>query len=333
MCRHTFILTAFRASDNQPPTNMATARPCLTQLSRAYLNSVRPSPLHLPIRQFSITTPRAKGANKIVSKKEKPASKPTTFKKKVVEKKKKTKATTHYPVPSMKNAETFALLDAMRIIRAWEVGQKPTSVKYEIALRISGLRNGPVVRNRIRLPHPVKTDFNVCVICPPDSKYAEDAMAAGAVLVGEDEVFDAIKDGKITFDRCLCQTDSLVKMNKSGIGRVLGPRGLMPSTKTGTVVADPVKAMRDMVGASEYREKMGVVRMAVGQLGFTPKEMQTNVKAFIEAVKKDIARLSDKISKNMAEVVLSSTNGPGLPLNGTFASPASEVTEADLSGK
>lgn len=201
-----------------------------------------------------------------------------------------------------------------------------------MAIRIAGLKNGPVVRNRIRLPHPVKTDFKVCVICPPDSKYAAAAKEAGAILVGEDEVFDAVKDGKIEFERCICQTDSMAKMNKSGIGRILGPRGLMPSSKTGTVVADPVKAMKDMVGASEYRERTGVVRMAIGQLGFTPAQLSTNVKAFLDAVKVDVGRLSEKANKRLAEVVLSSTNGPGFPLTGGLKDPKSSVTEKDLSG-
>ena len=71
--------------------------------------------------------------------------------------------------------------------------------------------------------------------------------------------------------------------------------------------------------------------MAVGQLGFTPEEMQRNIKAFIEAVKKDMANLSDKINKELAEVVLSSTNAPGFPLNGEFRSLDSEITPRDLS--
>jgi large subunit ribosomal protein L1 len=198
-------------------------------------------------------------------------------------------------------------------------------------MRVSGVRNGPVVRNRIRLPHPVKTDFGVCVICPPDSKYAAEAKAAGAVLVGEDGVFDAVKAGKIDFERCLCQTDSLPKLNKSGIARILGPKSLMPNHKTGTIVADPAKAMREMIGASEYRERQGVVRMAVGQLGFTPEQMTKNLKSFVESVKKDMSRLSDKISKNIAEVVLSSTHGPGIPLNGGLTDGKTHVTEKDLS--
>jgi len=220
---------------------------------------------------------------------------------------------------------------AHRYLRAFEVGRPPNSSKYEIHLKMKSLKNGPVVRNRLRLPHPVKTDLRICVICPPDSKYAESAKAAGATLVGEEEIFEAVKAGRIEFDRCICQTDSLAKMNKAGLGRVLGPRGLMPSAKTGTVVKDPSLVLKDLIGGAEYRERLGVVRMAVGQLGFTPEEMQRNVKAFIEAVKKDMAQLSDKINKEMVEVVLSSTNGPGFILNGEFRDLNSSLTPRDLS--
>ena len=104
----------------------------------------------------------------------------------------------------------------------------------------------------------------------------------------------------------------------------------MPSAKLGTVVKDVGASVRDMVGGSEYRERLGVVRMAVGQLGFTPEEMQRNIRAFVEGVKKDIAGLSDRISKDVHEVVLSSTNGPGLSLNGEFRGQGSPPSR-DLS--
>lgn len=94
-----------------------------------------------------------------------------------------------------------------------------------------------------------------------------------------------------------------MKMNKAGLGRILGPKGLMPSTKTNTVVKDVGASVTDMVGASEYRERLGVVRMAVGQLGMTPEELSRNIKSFIENVKKDMATLSDRISKDIHEVV------------------------------
>lgn len=223
------------------------------------------------------------------------------------------------------------LTPSPRYLRAFEVGRPPTSVKYEIALKIKSVKNGPVIRNRLRLPHPVKTDLRICVICPPDSQYAETARAAGATLVGEDEIFEAIKDGKIEFDRCLCQTDSLQKMNKAGLGRILGPKGLMPSAKTGTVIKDPGLSVREMVGAAEYRERQGAIRMAVGQLAFTPEQISKNIKTFIESVKKEMAVLSDRVNKDLAEVVLSSTNGPGFSLNGDYRNPTSPVTPEELS--
>ena len=122
-------------------------------------------------------------------------------------------------------------------------------------------------------------------------------------MVGEETVFDAVKDGRIEFDRCICHVDSLQKLNKAGLGRILGPKGLLPSAKLGTVVKDVAASVRDMVGGSEYRERMGVVRMGIGQLGFTPEEMQRNIRAFVDKVKKDMAQMSDKISKELHEVV------------------------------
>ena len=132
---------------------------------------------------------------------------------------------------------------------------------------------------------------------------AASAIKAGASLVGDDSIIDAVKDGRIEFDRCLCHVDSLQKMNKAGLGRILGPKGLMPSSKTGTVVRDVAASVRDLVGGSEYRERLGVIRMAVGQLGFTPEEMQRNIRVFMDGVKKDLAQLSDRISKEIHEVV------------------------------
>jgi large subunit ribosomal protein L1 len=197
-------------------------------------------------------------------------------------------------------------------------------------LKLKTLKNGPVIRNRMKLPNPVKTDLRICVICPPDSKYAEGARAAGAAVVGEEEVFEAVKDGRIEFDRCICQTDSLPKMNKAAMGRYLGPKGLMPSAKLGTVIKDPAAAVKDLVGGAEYRERLGVIRMAIGQLAFSPEQMQSNIKAFVEAVKKDMAQLSDKVNKEVLEVVLSSTNGPGLSLNGEYRNPKSTLSPKEL---
>jgi len=121
--------------------------------------------------------------------------------------------------------------------------------------------------------------------------------------VGEDTVFDAVKEGRIEFDRCICHVDSGQKLNTAGLGRILGPKGLMPSAKLGTMTKDVATTVKGLVGGSEYREKLGVVRCAVGQLGFTPEEMQQNIKAFVGTIKKDLAVLSDRINKEIHEVV------------------------------
>lgn len=191
----------------------------------------------------------------------------------------------------------------MQYIRAFEVGRNPSSSKYELHVRLRTLKNGPSLRNRLRLPHPVKTDIRICVIAAPDSKAAAEARSAGAALVGEDDIFNEVKAGVIEFDRCICHVDSLQKMNKAGLGRLLGPKGLMPSTKAGTVVTNVAQTLKSMVGASEYRERSAVVRMAVGQLGFTPEEMASNVKAFMDMVKRDISQLPGSTSKEIHEVV------------------------------
>lgn len=192
----------------------------------------------------------------------------------------------------------------------------------------------------------MKTDIKICVICPPDSPAAKQAIEAGAIIVGEDEVFEVIKSGKIDFDRCIAHPDSLPKMQKAGLPKILGPRGLMPSTKLGTVVESPAGAVRGMLGGSMYRERQGVVRMAVGQLRFTPEQLRDNIRAFLDKMKKDAANISDTISKEISEVVgnftilsieahswqvLSSTNSPGFSLNGEFRSENSPPTKA-LSG-
>lgn len=226
------------------------------------------------------------------------------------------------------------------------MGRPPSGPKYECHVKLKTRKNGGVIRNQIRLPHSVKTDIKICVICPPDSKAAKQARDAGATIVGEDEVFEVIKSGKIDFDRCIAHPDSLPKMAKAGLPRILGPRGLMPNVKLGTVVENTGGAVRTMLGGSMYRERQGVVRMAVGQLGFSPEQLRDNIRAFMDKIKKDAANLSDTISKDISEVVstplqvfvlahqlqvLSSTNSPGFSLNGDFRSESSPPTKA-LSG-
>jgi large subunit ribosomal protein L1 len=141
------------------------------------------------------------------------------------------------------------------------------------------------------------------VICAPGSRAAKEAANAGADLIGEDEVFAAIKEGKIDFEVCVCHMASFPNMNKAGLGRVLGPKGLMPSVKLGTVVDNVGAAVRNMRSGNIYKERAGVIKMAIGQLGFSPEELRRNLSTFIGHIKKDAAALSDQVSKDIAEVV------------------------------
>lgn len=208
-----------------------------------------------------------------------------------------------YVAPFLPQCSSTPAYANSRYIKAFEVGNDPNVPKYDVHVKLRTRKDGPVVRNQIRLPHAVKTDIKIAVICPPDSPAAKQARAAGAAVVGEEEVFAMIKEGKIGFDRCLAVPSSLPKMNKEGLPRILGPRGLMPSVKLGSVVDNPGPAVSNMMGGSMYRERQGVVRMAVGRLSFTPEQLRDNVKAYVNAVKKDAASLSDQMVKQIAEVV------------------------------
>ncbi|KAK7966230.1 mitochondrial 54S ribosomal protein uL1m [Apiospora aurea] len=236
-----------------------------------------------------------------------------------------------YAVPTG-NGEQFSLCDAMRYLRAAEVGRPPSSVTYEVALKVRTIKNGPVIRNRIRFPYPVKNDTRIGVICPEGSNAMHDARTGGAVAFGEQSMFDLIKKNanNLPFNRLICHTDSVSALNKAGLGRVLGPKGLMPSLKTNTITKSVKTMMHEMVGAETYREKIGVIRIPIGNIQFSPKQLSENVKTFIESIKADISRMEDRVDKDIIEVVLTSTNGPGFTLNGGFLPTDEKVDPAHL---
>jgi len=223
----------------------------------------------------------------------------------------------HYLVPDLTDMPKYSLCDAVRYFRAFEVGGRDKALKYEMAIRLRTLRDGQVVRNRIRLPHPVTTNQKIVVICPDEM--AEMAREAGAYMAGKNTIIEDIKEDRLKeFDRCVCHVSCIADLQKSGVARILGPRRLMPSTKDRTVTADVVSTLRELTSATEYRERVGVIRVIIGQLEFTAEQLRENIAAVMGSIKKDIVQLSDRISKDIHEVVLSSTTGPGLTLSGEF---------------
>lgn len=268
--------------------------------SRVLTLPLRPSqsPLTLAIRQFT-TTPQTAASKAISARSKVKAAK--------LKQKRKRRKHTHYKVPILADLKQYALIDAIQHIRAFETGHTMSIPKLDLAVRLRTKKDGPVLRNTIKLPYAVKTDIRVCVICDPTSKQAKQAKEAGAVLVGEEEVFEAIKEGKIDFDRCIATPASLPKIQKAGLPRILGPRGMMPSVKLGTVTDNVAQQVQSMLGGSTYRERQGVIRMAVGQLGFTAEQVRENVRAFLTQVKKEASALTESqgFAKSVYEVVSS----------------------------
>ncbi|KAK1825803.1 ribosomal protein L1-like protein [Podospora conica] len=230
-------------------------------------------------------------------------------------KKKKTHKT--YRSTDLRAMEQSSLCDAMRYLRAFEVGNPPSSVKYEIAVKFKSGKNGPVLRDRIKLPFAIKSDARIAVICPEDHPMRTEALDLGAVAVGEESIFESIRDGTYTFNKLICHADSEPALKAAGVARILGPKGLMPNRKFNTITFDIKKAMDDQVGATEYRERDRVVRVAIGQLGFTPKMLGDNLKVLMEKLKQDADSIADSGHiKMLEEVVLSTTHGPGFSLDG-----------------
>ncbi|KIH92834.1 large subunit ribosomal protein L1 [Sporothrix brasiliensis 5110] len=301
---------------------MASQRQCLAAMAGTALSTTaRPRPQMASIPQFLVP------AMAIGRLQQQQQTRQASQSKKR-DKKAKFKA---YRVHDKSKLERFSLCDAMRYLRAVEVGRPPLRICYDLAVKLQTNKDGAVLRDRIRLPFPTSSDFRIAVVCKEGSKVAADARQDGAVAVGEETLFAAIKAGDINFNRLLCHIDSVPALMKAGLGPVLGPRGLMPSTKTKTVTNDVRAQMRDIAGTANYRERQGVVRLAIGQLSFTPQMVAENIKALMAQLRADMRAVERNTVKVVDEVVLSTTNGPGFSLDGSFNSTDDKVTPEMLS--
>jgi large subunit ribosomal protein L1 len=142
---------------------------------------------------------------------------------------------------------------------------------------------------------------------------AKEAQEAGADLVGAEDLAEKVQGGTIDFDRCIATPDMMAVVGK--LGRVLGPRGLMPNPKLGTVTQDVTQAVRDAKGGQvEFRaEKAGLIHAGVGKASFTEDAIAANVRAFVDAVNR--AKPSGVKGTYIKKISLSSTMGPGLKLD------------------
>jgi large subunit ribosomal protein L1 len=172
------------------------------------------------------------------------------------------------------------------------------------------------VRGVCNLPHGTGRTTRVAVFAK--DKKADEARAAGADIVGDQDLFETINGGKIEFDRLVATPDMMTLVGR--LGKVLGPRGLMPNPKVGTVTMDIAKAVKDAKGgAVEFRaEKAGIVQAGVGKASFSDDQITQNIRAFLEAVVK--AKPAGAKGVYVKKVAISSTMGPGVRIEPSAAS-------------
>jgi large subunit ribosomal protein L1 len=167
------------------------------------------------------------------------------------------------------------------------------------------------VRGVCALPNGTGRSARVAVFAR--DKKAEEAKAAGADIVGAEDLMETIQGGKIDFDRLIATPDMMTLVGR--LGKVLGPRGLMPNPKVGTVTMDVTKAVNDAKGgAVEFRvEKAGIIHAGIGKASFTEAALNQNIRAFIDAVNK--AKPSGAKGTFVKKVAVSSTMGPGVRID------------------
>ena len=195
------------------------------------------------------------------------------------------------------------------------IGNKKTkfdeTIEIAMNLGVDPRHADQMVRGVVALPNGTGKSVRVAVFTKEDK--ADEAKAAGADLVGAEDLAEEIQNGKIDFDRCIATPDMMAVVGK--LGKVLGPKGLMPNPKLGTVtpnIADAIKAAKG--GEIEFRvEKAGIVQAGIGKSSFAQEALVENVKAFVNAILK--AKPTGAKGTYVERVTLSSTMGPSVKLD------------------
>ena len=205
----------------------------------------------------------------------------------------------------------YDLKDAVKILKGFQKPKFDETVEVGVNLGVDPKHADQMVRGTVTLPHGTGKSLRVAVFAKGDK--AEQAKQAGADLVGAEDLAQKIQEGQIDFDRCIATPDMMAIVGR--LGKVLGPRGMMPNPKLGTVTQDVVQAIKDAKGGQiEFRvEKAGIVHAGVGKMSFGEDSIADNVRAFIDALNK--ARPSGAKGTYLKKVSLSATQSPGLKLN------------------
>jgi large subunit ribosomal protein L1 len=205
----------------------------------------------------------------------------------------------------------YTLSDAVSIMKSGKPVKFDETVEVAVNLGVDPRHSDQIVRGTVALPHGTGKDVKVLVFAKGD-KVAE-AEAAGADFVGGAEFVTKIKEGWAGIDVIVSTPDMMAEVGK--IGRILGPRGLMPNPKSGTVTMDVSKAVSELkAGKIEFRcEKNGIIHVGVGKLSFEADHISANIESFMEA----IMRAKPAASKGtyLKKISISSTMGPGLKID------------------
>src|SRR5689334_12457453 len=206
---------------------------------------------------------------------------------------------------------THAVADAVKLVKANANAKFDETVEIAVNLGVDPRHADQQVRGVVSLPSGTGRDVRVAVIAK-DAK-AEEAKAAGAEVVGAEDLVERIQGGFMDFDRVIATPDMMALVGR--LGKVLGPRGLMPNPRVGTVTPNVGQAVKDAKGgAIEFRtEKTGIIHAGIGKASFTEEALQVNVKALVDALNK--AKPSGAKGTYIKKISLSSTMGPGFKVD------------------
>jgi len=215
-------------------------------------------------------------------------------------------------------AKAYGLTEALGVVKANAKAKFDETVEIAVNLGVDPRHADQQVRGVVNLPSGTGKDVRVAVFAK--DKKAEEALAAGAEVVGAEDLVEKIMGGFMDFDRVIASPDMMALVGR--LGKVLGPRGLMPNPKVGTVTPNVAQAVKDAKGgAVEFRvEKTGIVHVGVGKVSFTTEALEINVKALVDALIK--ARPSGAKGMYVKRISLSSTMGPGVKVDTASASAA-----------
>ncbi len=211
----------------------------------------------------------------------------------------------------------YALEEAVKLVKENAKTKFDETVEIAMNLGVDPRHADQMVRGVVNLPNGSGRSVRVAVFARGDK--AEEAKAAGADIVGAEELAEDVQKGKIDFDRCIATPDMMPVVGK--LGKVLGPRNLMPNPKVGTVTADVTDAVKGAKGgAVEFRvEKAGILHAGVGKASFSEDALVENIKAFADAVAK--AKPSGAKGTFVKRVAISSTMGPGVKIEPSSVMP------------